>query len=63
VRTGLASSQGDGRRQLEQGGISVNGEKVAPDRRLGADDLLGGRWVLFRKGKKGWAVLDSRPAS
>jgi tyrosyl-tRNA synthetase len=63
VRTGLASSQGDGRRQLEQRGISVNGQKVAPDRRLGADDLLGGRWVLLRKGKKGWAVLDSRPAS
>ena len=35
---GLASSQGDARRQLEQGGVSVNGEKAAPDRRLGAAD-------------------------
>ena len=30
-RAGLASSQGDARRQLEQGGVSVNGEKAAPD--------------------------------
>jgi tyrosyl-tRNA synthetase len=63
VRTGLAASLGDGRRQLEQRGISVNGEKVAADRRLGAQDLLDGRWVLLRKGKKGWAVLDARPPS
>jgi tyrosyl-tRNA synthetase len=63
VRSALASSQGDARRQLEQGGIAVNGEKVAPDRRLGVEDLLDGRWVLLRKGKKGWAVVDSRPAS
>jgi tyrosyl-tRNA synthetase len=63
LRTGLASSQGDARRQLEQGGLAVNGEKVAPGRRLGSDDVLGGRWVLLRKGKKGWAVLDVGPPS
>jgi hypothetical protein len=38
--------------------VSVNGEKAPSDRRLGADDVLHGRWVLLRKGKKGWAVLD-----
>ena len=32
---GLASSQSDARRQLEQGGVSVNGDKADPDRRLG----------------------------
>ena len=63
LRTQLASSQGDARRQLEQRGLAVNGEKVEPGRRLGADDLLAGRWVLLRKGKKGWAVLDARPSS
>ena len=35
-RAGWPSSQGDARRQLEQGGVSVNGEKVDPGRRLGA---------------------------
>jgi tyrosyl-tRNA synthetase len=59
VRTGLASSQGDARRQLEQRGLAVNGEKVEPGRHLGPDDLLAGRWVLLRKGKKEWAVLDA----
>jgi tyrosyl-tRNA synthetase len=63
LRTGLASSQGDARRQLEQHGLSVNGEKVEPGRQLGPADLLEGGWILLRKGKKGWAVLDARPES
>ena len=64
-RAGLAASQGDARRQLEQGGVSVNGEKAAPERPLGPPTLLHGRWVLLRKGKKGWAVVDlaSSPGS
>ena len=60
-RAGLASSQGDARRQLEQGGVSVNGEKAAPERRLGRADALHDRWVLLRKGKKGWALVDLAP--
>jgi len=63
LRTGLASSQGDARRQLDQQGVSVNGEKAEPGRTLGPEDLLHGRWVLLRKGKKGWAVLDAGPRS
>jgi tyrosyl-tRNA synthetase len=63
VRTQLASSQSDARRQLEQRGLSVNGEKVGPGRQLGPADLLADRWVLLRKGKKGWAVLDAGGAS
>ena len=62
LRTGLATSQGDARRQLDQRGISVNGDKVDPDRRLVADDLLHGRWVLLRKGKRDWAALDAGPS-
>ena len=60
-RAGLASSQSDARRQLEQGGVAVNGEKAAPDRLIGPSDVLHDRWVLLRKGKKGWAVVDLRP--
>jgi tyrosyl-tRNA synthetase len=58
VRTGLAASLGDARRQLAQQGIAVNGEKAAPDRRLGPEDVLHGRWVLLRKGKRDWAVVS-----
>jgi tyrosyl-tRNA synthetase len=61
LRAGLASSQGDARRQLEQGGVSVNGAKAAPGRLLEASDALHDRWVLLRKGKKGWALVDLEP--
>lgn len=61
VRSGLASSQSEGRRQLDQRGIAVNGDKVDPVRRLGPEDLLGGRYILLRRGKKDWAVLDTDP--
>jgi tyrosyl-tRNA synthetase len=57
VRAGLASSLGDARRQLEQGGVSVNGEVVAAGRTVTAADLLHGRWALLRKGKRGWGVV------
>ncbi|MFZ6002690.1 MAG: tyrosine--tRNA ligase [Actinomycetota bacterium] len=59
VRTALASSLSDARRQLEQRGIAVNGAKIEPDRRLTSDDLLHGRWVLLRRGKRDWAALDA----
>ncbi len=63
VRSGLASSNGDARRQLEQRGISVNGAKAEPGRRLVVDDALHGRWVLLRKGKRDWATLDAAAGS
>src|SRR3546814_727689 len=62
VSVGLASSLGDARRALDQRGISVNGVKAEPGATLSGGDLLHGRWVLLRKGKKGWAVLDGGPA-
>ncbi len=63
VRTGLASSQSDARRQLEQGALSVNGQKVGPEAALRPADVLHGRWILLRKGKRSWAVVDVLPAS
>ena len=39
---GLASSNGDGRRRIEQGGIRLDGEVVTdPGREYGADELRG----------------------
>lgn len=57
VRAGLVASLSDARRQLAQGGVSVNGEKAAPERRLEAGDVLHGRWILLRRGRKEWAVV------
>ena len=62
VRAGLASSLGDARRAIDQRGISVNGVKAEPGRMLTSDDLLHGRWLLLRKGKRDWAALDAAPS-
>lgn len=58
-RSGLVASLGEGRRQLAQGGIRVNGEKAAEGRTLGPGDLLHDRWILLRRGKREWAVVDA----
>ena len=57
VETGLASSKGDARRSIEQGAVSVNAQKVGADATVGADDVLHGRYVLLRKGKRNYALL------
>lgn len=58
VEAELVSSKGEARRTLEQGGAAVNGEKAAPGASLGGDDLLFGRWVLLRRGKRAYALLE-----
>ncbi len=58
ARTGLASSKGDARRGIQGKGFLVNGETVAaPERTLGAADLLHGRYVMLQKGKRHHALL------
>ena len=49
---GLASSNGDARRTIEQGGLSVNGAKVTdPRTNITMDDFRDGE-ILIQKGKK-----------
>jgi tyrosyl-tRNA synthetase len=57
VETGLASSKGEGRRLIAGGGIYVNDVAVGESRELGGDDLLHGRYVMLRKGKRQRHVL------
>ena len=52
VETGLATSNGDARRSIAGGGISLNDERVAEPRELLPTDLLHGRYVMLRKGKR-----------
>ncbi len=59
--TGLASSNSDARRQLQQGGVHVNGMKVAPDQGLEGIPLLHDRWLLLRKGKRAYHLLEISP--
>jgi tyrosyl-tRNA synthetase len=57
--TPLASSLSDARRTIAQGAASVNGEVVPADRPLTDADLLYNRWLLLRKGKRNYHVLDA----
>jgi tyrosyl-tRNA synthetase len=52
-RTGLATSKGDARRTIDQGGAYVNNlQQTDPARNLGPADLLHDRYVVLRKGKR-----------
>ena len=51
-------SKGAARRDLEQGAISLNGAKVADlTRAVTRADLLHGRWLVLRKGKKNYWLV------
>ena len=61
VHVGLCSSKGQARKDIEGGGIYLNNERlVDPARRVTASDLLLGKYVLLRKGKRTYAVLSVR---
>ena len=52
VDTKLCSGRGDARRNIEQGGVRVNDEKVTdPTRTLNDADIVDGS-IIIRKGKK-----------
>lgn len=53
-QTSLASSKREAREFLSGGAVLINGEKAVPDRKLKASDLLHGRTILLRRGKKNW---------
>jgi tyrosyl-tRNA synthetase len=59
VASGLSESRGQARRVLGEGGAYLNNVRVTdaaavPDRA----DLLGGRWLLLRRGKRSLAVAE-----
>jgi tyrosyl-tRNA synthetase len=58
VKVGLADSKGAARRLVQQGGVSVNGDKVADEKRtLGGGDVLPNGIVVLRAGKKHYHLL------
>lgn len=61
VATGLAKSRGDAKRLVEQGGVTVNGRKVAmADRVIASAEWLAGRHLLVRKGSRDWGLVRVR---
>jgi tyrosyl-tRNA synthetase len=61
VHSGLENSKGAARKALEAGGINLNNVRV-PDhtRTVTSNDLLFGKYLLLRKGKKSYAVLVTK---
>ena len=51
VQAGLAASKSEARRAMEQGGVSVNGEKITDVKKMFTPDDFAGEFVL-KKGKK-----------
>lgn len=52
LKSGLVPSKSEARRAVEQGGISVDGEKVADIHAMFAEDAFAGDGMVLKKGKK-----------
>ena len=53
VATGLSSSRGEARRTVAEGGAYLNNQRVQdPEHRPVSSDLVGGSWLVLRRGKK-----------
>jgi tyrosyl-tRNA synthetase len=57
VKSGFMKSNGEARRALQEGSISVNKVKVDAERMLSTADVLAGGVVLLQRGKKNYFLL------
>jgi tyrosyl-tRNA synthetase len=54
IQTTLADSKRAAREFLSAGAVAINGRKAAPDHKVTPADLLHGRLIALRRGKKQW---------
>ncbi|MER5859414.1 tyrosine--tRNA ligase [Streptomyces sp. NPDC059688] len=63
AEVGLVASKSAARRTVKEGGAYVNNVKVASEDAVPAkEDLLHGRWLVLRRGKKNLAAVEVVPA-
>jgi tyrosyl-tRNA synthetase len=61
VHAGLSQSKGQARKDTEGGGVNINNVREASaTRTVTTNDLLFGKHVLLRKGKKNYVVVTAR---
>ena len=61
VTAGLATSKSDSRRAVESGGVYLNNNKVdGVAKTVTTADLLFGKYLLLRKGKRSYALLRAK---
>ena len=59
VTAGLSRSKGEARRTVAEGGAYLNNARVEdPELVPGETDLIGGRWLVLRRGKKNLAGVE-----
>ncbi len=59
VESGLSESRGQARRTLNEGGVYVNNQRVTDATAVPEQsELLAGRWLLLRRGKRNLAVAE-----
>jgi tyrosyl-tRNA synthetase len=59
VEAGLAKSKGEARRTVSEGGAYLNNTRIEdPDLVPSESDLLGGSWLVLRRGKKNFAGVE-----
>ncbi len=60
AESGLCSSKGDARRSVDGGGIYLNGVRAEDSAaRIGAADFVEGRFLVLRKGKKSYHLVEA----
>ena len=52
IKAGLVPTRSEGRRAIEQGGVSIDGEKITDIKHTVAKDSLAGDGVVLKRGKK-----------
>ncbi|MDI1454475.1 tyrosine--tRNA ligase [Streptomyces sp. ATE26] len=63
AEVGLVASKSAARRTVKEGGAYVNNAKVTAEDAVPArEDLLHGRWLVLRRGKKNLAAVELKPA-
>lgn len=61
VEAGLARSKGEARRTVSEGGAYLNNVRVEDPELVPTEaDLLGGAWLVLRRGKKNFAGVEAR---
>ncbi|HTA95562.1 MAG TPA: tyrosine--tRNA ligase, partial [Verrucomicrobiae bacterium] len=61
VHAGLSQSKGVARKDIEGGGVNINNVREASaTRAVTSNDLLFGKHILLRKGKKNYAVVTAK---
>ena len=59
VVSGLAKSKGEARRTVSEGGAYLNNVRIEdPEAEPQASDLIGGSWLVLRRGKKQFAGVE-----